>query len=382
MSSALPGDRRDRGAWPADARGAGRVRRLLGALLDGLFPPLAADDDRVAYLVRHVRYGVLLSELCALGVLVYALFTDTPAGRHAWLVVGLVSMVVVLCPALLLLPLDTILRDRRGPVMFYLWTLATTVVILVATALDGGSASPLDALLFLTLTYMAATYPPHGVVAIGAVMTGSYVLVFGAGGLTTSAAFFTGVMVAFTLICTMASANTWTTQERQAMLISTQKALAATDPVTGIPNRRLFLERLSGAVRAAFTGARAVVCLVDLDGFKGVNDRDGHAAGDALLQAVATALGVAVRETDTVARFGGDEFAVLAEVTDTFSSDELAERLRAAVARIGDAGGVTASIGVADVRPGDAAADLLHRADAAMYRAKAAGGDRVVHLLS
>jgi diguanylate cyclase (GGDEF)-like protein len=138
---------------------------------------------------------------------------------------------------------------------------------------------------------------------------------------------------------------------------------------------------LSSAVSAAAWGHETVVCLVDLDGFKAVNDEGGHAAGDAMLIAVGAALGAAVRETDTVARLGGDEFAVLAGTSVTCSGEQLAERLRSAVAAIGAPAGVTASVGVAEVEPGDDAEDLLHRADAAMYRAKSAGGNRVTGIL-
>ena len=123
-----------------------------------------------------------------------------------------------------------------------------------------------------------------------------------------------------------------------------------------------------------------MVCLVDLDGFKGVNDRSGHAAGDAVLRAVTAALGSVVREGDTVARLGGDEFAVLAEV-DAGGREALAARLRDAVARVGAGAGVTASVGVTDVRPGDEAHEVLARADQAMYRAKSAGGNRVTALV-
>ncbi|WP_147252021.1 GGDEF domain-containing protein [Blastococcus sp. TF02-9] len=374
MTSAFPGDRREGGA-PAGARDAGMLRRRLGMLRDGLFRTLAEDDDRAAYWIRHVRYGVLLSQLSAAAVLVYALFTETPGRHHPGLLLMAVA-VILGCPALLLLPLRAILRDRRGPAMFYLWTIATTALILLATWLDGGASSPVDALLFLTLTYMAVAYPPHGVVAMGVLMMSGYVLVFGTSGMTTSAAFFVAVLGAFTLICTMSSANAWAAHDRQVQLIATQRTLAATDPLTGIPNRRTLIERLPLAVAAAASGRRTVVCAVDLDGFKGVNDRDGHAAGDALLKAVASVLGAAVRETDTVARLGGDEFAVLADISDTFSGEMLAQRLCQAIAVVGARGGVTASIGVAEVVPGEDVADLLHRADAAMYRAKAAGGDR------
>ncbi|WP_409330395.1 GGDEF domain-containing protein [Trujillonella humicola] len=89
------------------------------------------------------------------------------------------------------------------------------------------------------------------------------------------------------------------------------------------------------------------------------------------------ALGAAVRETDTVARLGGDEFAVLATVTEPEDADTLAERIRKGVALAGAAAGVTASVGLTPVRPGDDDHEVLLRADQAMYRAKSAGGDRV-----
>jgi diguanylate cyclase (GGDEF)-like protein len=245
---------------------------------------------------------------------------------------------------------------------------------------DGGASSPLDALLFLTLTYMAVAYSPYGVVAMGGVMTLSYLFFVELPGMTTSGLFFMATMGAFTMVCAMASANAWAAHERQVMLIRTQETLASTDPLTGIPNRRVFVERVTGAVNDAAWGHQTVVCLVDLDGFKAVNDAGGHAAGDAMLKAVGLALGGAVRETDTVARLGGDEFAVLADVSIGLPGEMIAERLRAAVAQVGGAGGVTASVGVAEVEPGDDVEDLMHRADAAMYRSKTAGGDRVTVL--
>jgi diguanylate cyclase (GGDEF)-like protein len=215
---------------------------------------------------------------------------------------------------------------------------------------------------------------------MGTAMTVAYFVFIELPHITTSGLFFLTVMIAFTLICAMASANAWEAHDRQVMLIRTQETLAATDPLTGIPNRRAFLERVADAVDAAAWGHQTVVCLVDLDGFKAVNDAGGHAAGDFMLTSVGTALGGAVRETDTVARLGGDEFAVLADVSVAFSGEMLAERLRQAVAAVGAASGVTASIGVAEVESGDDVEDLMHRADAAMYRSKSAGGNRVTTL--
>jgi diguanylate cyclase (GGDEF)-like protein len=355
------------------------VRRLFATVRDGLYRPLAGDDDRVAYWVRHVRHGILLTEVSAAAVVVYALITDTP-GRQDPLLLGLAGMAMLLVPCLLLLPLPAMMRDRRGPTMFYLWSLGTTALVIVGTRIDGGASSPLDALLFLTLTYMAVAYSPYGVVAMGSVMTLSYLLFVELPGMTTSGLFFLAVLVAFTLICTMASANSWASHDRQVELIRTHETLASTDSLTGIPNRRAFLERLGAAIDAAAWGHQSVVCLVDLDGFKAVNDTAGHAAGDAMLKAIGSALGGAVRETDTVARLGGDEFAVLADVTVTLSGDMLAERLRSVVALVGSRSGVTASVGMAEVESGDDVEDLMYRADAAMYRSKSAGGDRVTSL--
>jgi diguanylate cyclase (GGDEF)-like protein len=362
----------------ASAR-AGLLRRLGAALRAGLYRPLAGDDDRVAYWIRHVRIGVLLSELASFAVVGYVLLTHSP-GRHNLVILAMTGLVIVGCPLLLLLPLGPMMRDSRGPTMFYLWSIATSTLVIVGTRLDGGASSPLDALLFLTLTFLAVAYSPYGVVLMGSLMTAAYTFFVELPGLTTSGLFFLAIMGAFTMVCAMASANSWAAYDRQVLLIRTQETLASTDPLTGIPNRRAYLERVADAVDAAAWGHQTVVCLVDLDGFKAVNDAGGHAAGDTMLKAVAAALGAAVRETDTVARLGGDEFAVLADTSVTFSGEMLAERLRDAVVRIGQPSGVTASVGVAEVQPGDDVEDLMHRADAAMYRSKNAGGNRVTLL--
>jgi diguanylate cyclase (GGDEF)-like protein len=170
--------------------------------------------------------------------------------------------------------------------------------------------------------------------------------------------------------------------------------LALRDPLTGLPNRVLFADRLEHAlVRAARqaavpraggsrTGGRLVVMFVDLDGFKGVNDRLGHRAGDELLIEVGRRLRGELRGSDTVARLGGDEFTVLCEgVGDEDVAMTLARRLGAAVGRpnaLADGSAeVSAAIGVAIAgAAGEDAAGLLQRADSAMYEAKRAGRGR------
>ncbi|MFB7831885.1 MULTISPECIES: putative bifunctional diguanylate cyclase/phosphodiesterase [unclassified Streptomyces] len=162
------------------------------------------------------------------------------------------------------------------------------------------------------------------------------------------------------------------------------------DPLTDLPNRALFTRR----VRQALSGRRAsdpgtAVLFIDLDGFKGVNDRLGHQAGDDLLVQAARRLHDSVRAGDTAARLGGDEFAALIlgdggrdQAARRKQVQEIADRLRLTLSRPyrvdgGNEVRVAASIGVAFAEPGIEAGDLLRNADLAMYRAKAAGKDRV-----
>ena len=152
------------------------------------------------------------------------------------------------------------------------------------------------------------------------------------------------------------------------------------DPLTGLGNRVLFRERLEHAlVRCARSGNEVAVLFVDVDDFKAVNDRLGHAQGDELLVALAGRLTTLLRSEDTAARLGGDEFAVLLEnVTDGVEAVQVAERLLAELERPVRIGAqdvaVGASVGIATGRrSGD---DLLRNADFAMYQAKAAGRGR------
>jgi diguanylate cyclase (GGDEF)-like protein/PAS domain S-box-containing protein len=153
------------------------------------------------------------------------------------------------------------------------------------------------------------------------------------------------------------------------------------DVLTGLANRSLFRDRLGHALaRAARGGRPTAVLYLDLDDFKAVNDRLGHAEGDRLLVAVGERLLAATRDGDTVARLGGDEFAIIVEETDPTQASHAAERILGAVAQPFDLGerqvAARASIGIA-IRMADGADadELLRRADIAMYAAKARGGN-------
>jgi diguanylate cyclase (GGDEF)-like protein/PAS domain S-box-containing protein len=160
------------------------------------------------------------------------------------------------------------------------------------------------------------------------------------------------------------------------------------DPLTDLPNRALFMDRLTHALAATAGHRREAIAVLflDLDGFKVINDSMGHGAGDALLSAVARRLMACLRLSDTIARFGGDEFAVLIEdVSGPGEAFRTAERILEKLRRPFDLEGrevfVTASIGIAlssltvsGARPDD----LLREADIALYQAKAVGKARAV----
>jgi diguanylate cyclase (GGDEF)-like protein len=153
-----------------------------------------------------------------------------------------------------------------------------------------------------------------------------------------------------------------------------ERDLALHDERTGLATRPLLRERLERALLR--TGTRCAVLMIDLDGFKAVNDEHGHAVGDVVLRVAAERLHRCVRPTDTVARYGGDEFVVLAEDASGTVVAQSADRVRASCARPFDIDEglrvqVSASIGVgwSDAEHRDPAA-LLDAADAAMYADK------------
>ena len=151
------------------------------------------------------------------------------------------------------------------------------------------------------------------------------------------------------------------------------------DGLTDALTRRTMMERLEAAA-AGCSLQPVALFFVDLDGFKALNDEQGHAAGDAMLVELARALQSAVRAEDAVGRFGGDEFLVLAAVRDGAGAHALAAHLLAAVQACAGSSPASASIGYA-MAPGDATQPLrlLQLADHAMYAAKRAGKNRVMH---
>ncbi len=171
-----------------------------------------------------------------------------------------------------------------------------------------------------------------------------------------------------------------TEQRKNAAMIA---HLAHHDMLTGLANRTLLMDRLAMALAGARRGRRIALLYLDLDKFKPINDRYGHAMGDSVLKRVADAMRRVVRETDTVARLGGDEFVVIqSDVNAASDAAKLAQRLINALGERHYTNNADVTVGVSvgiafAPEDGDTPDALLHHADTALYKAKQGGGGRM-----
>jgi diguanylate cyclase (GGDEF)-like protein len=160
--------------------------------------------------------------------------------------------------------------------------------------------------------------------------------------------------------------------------------LACTDPLTQLRNRRFMMEVAQHEAAVVERGGRPLAVLLgDVDHFKRVNDQHGHVVGDGVLRAIARVLRDGVREVDHVARWGGEEFLLLLPGTELDEAQKVADRLRAAVLALADVEGrrelgLSITLGLAELRPGESIEQALMRADRALYEGKQAGRNRVV----
>jgi diguanylate cyclase len=181
----------------------------------------------------------------------------------------------------------------------------------------------------------------------------------------------------FVLAASVAYLVNWRLSEGQATeisrLVSRLQGLARTDPLTGVPNRRVWDEELPRELeRARRMGTTLCVAMVDLDNFKAYNDQFGHQAGDRVLKEAASAWRLQIRSTDLLARYGGEEFVLLLPACALDNAIQIVERLRAVTPL------VTCSIGVTAWDFQESAAELVERADQALYVAKTEGRNRYV----
>lgn len=188
----------------------------------------------------------------------------------------------------------------------------------------------------------------------------------------------------FGLILALAA---WASHAQLALLVDLLRARqdASHDALTGLANRRSALRRLeAGRNHAMRHGESLSTLMLDLDYFKHVNDQWGHATGDMVLVATAHVLGEELRGADLGARIGGEEFLAILPATEPAQAMEVAERIRARIARLsievpGGTISITTSIGIATLEQGESVTSLLSRTDAALYAAKAGGRNRCEH---
>ena len=168
-----------------------------------------------------------------------------------------------------------------------------------------------------------------------------------------------------------------------ALEVAKNREIALRDGLTGLLNRRAMMEIIGQEQRRNHrTKASSVLAMLDLDHFKRINDNYGHAAGDGVLQAFAATAASLVREGDVLARWGGDEFLLMLSDTTVAQAAMLIKRMSAGVAQLEVSAipgplGLKLSAGLALMLPGESAEDTIHRADQAMYQAKAQGRNRV-----
>jgi len=318
--------------------------------------------------------AVLMSTLAAVVAAVYA------AGRQEddwqWILALAATM-----PATSVLWALAARRAQRSPAardtVFAVGSCVGIATVTAMVVLDGGS-SPLVALFFPLTAFIAVSLPLRTTVGLVVLAVACFVVAAGD-------ADPESILVRVTALGGLAAL---TMQQARAQRRARARLRDASlrDALTGLPNRALFTDRLHRAMaRASRHPERGVaVAFIDLDNFKAVNDSLGHRAGDLLLRTVAPRIAGAVRATDTLARFGGDEFVVLME--DLASGEEalvVINRVLGALhepVQLGDtAEHVRASVGLVlgDRRYRGEPEALLRDADAAMYRAKGRGGGRV-----
>jgi diguanylate cyclase (GGDEF)-like protein len=344
--------------------------------------PPAGDDRRAEFWIRHVWVGVVMSDACAVLGLVYAVVNQQLSNSIA--TAGIFFAVLVLSPLLLLLPLERLVRHPRGMLFFYSWS---AVIYILITALALFRHIPTDSsflLYVLALIYAGLAYPIAAVVVIGSVATVSYTVVsLWADTPLANVVLAAGLLLATTAMCALIARSHWLADAERCRYEQRLRHLAFHDPLTGLVNRALFVDRVDHALSGRDRSQRLVAVLFcDLDDFKAINDRLGHSVGDQVLIAVADRLRSCVRVADTPGRLGGDEFAILLEdLAGPQDAEATAERIVRALRQPVVADDfevvVQASIGVAVadeyIRSTD---ELLRRADLAMYATKAAGKER------
>jgi diguanylate cyclase (GGDEF)-like protein len=309
------------------------------------------ETDELRIRVASVRLGAVST--LALSLIGLAYYLTSWEAHHRPLMAVLAGSFALLAVLLLSLPIPRLITGRVRELFFVVWSVVSTLGIALFYHLDGGGRSPLAFGLVLALAFSGLLYPLRGALGVAALVLGSYLAVALAHPYRlTDVLFVEAALLATSAMCV------WTAWWRDCQRRELTR-LSRTDPLTGCLNRRGLEDRVA---RAIAVGRPFAIVTLDLDGLKEINDRDGHAAGDALLCAAAARLADAVRANDAVGRLGGDEFAVVLPGSDRAAAQRVCERAT---------DDVQASFGIAAFPADGSTMDALFRhADAGVYAEK------------
>jgi diguanylate cyclase (GGDEF)-like protein len=321
------------------------------------------DPGYLRFRQGSVKLGCLTTVMAAALIAPYLVATwdDKP---HRGAVVALLGVALLSVLGMFVLRAERIVETRWCDAFFALWSGTFVVIITAFALLDGGAGSPLAMLFFPVLVFAGLCYPLRLAVAVGIAGVCGFAFAGAATGWSDAEAtlFVAGCLTMTAIMCGW-QAHTLERGRRELARAS------RTDHLTGSLNRRGFHEHAQAELARAFRSEQPVaLVLVDLDGFKAVNDVHGHAAGDELLCWVVDQLRAGLRPSDAAARLGGDEFALLLPGIDADAARPVVDRLRAALAER-----TPASFGVAAYPHQADAEALLAHADAELYREKRSG---------
>ena len=348
--------------------------------------PAAAVARELAFWGRYARTAHLLNLVIVLVDMAY-MFGTWRAGSHRQLLLGLnLFGLVGLLAAVALVPERKLAASPHREVIFAAWCVFGSSLIVLGMWADGGVSSPLAWLLPLSVMFTAVVHRPALVVLSGGLAVVGFAGLAAVDGALATYTSATLLQVAYLATLTFAAASgarhRWALHDDQVALHRSLSRLADVDGLTGLLNHRAFHVRLKAEI-ATFARLELPVTLllVDLDHFKGINDRFGHSVGDEVLRKVGAAMRASIRDSDIAGRVGGEEFAVFLGPTPASEAHQVAERIRVAVAEIVDPEPVTASIGLSVSDPHQVdAATLVDQADKALYAAKRQGRNRTCWL--